>query len=499
IMTADRGWCEDLWHFETITDQENSLLVEKQQYVTGDGCPDLVRRITYVWNGEQYAWEKSEIEPLPSDTSAVCAIQWADEADETNDQAIAILEDALADWPVVMDERWGPASADYFRLKLGMWYDLRGQPELAQQQLQTVRDNPIASEYELASNMARDYLSARQLYGLFAGCRAMDDDYSQAYQAIPFDGLGANLSVMREMWGFAAPKWWAYGADHVCDARTAFRTDVQTLSSESDEQAVMAWLNGVGVSWTAVSLADLNNDNLTDWLILTSLDNSATWWELWAFVQNEAGYTLLYVGRLYTHERPSGITYRPFQLPAGQGTMHVVVADKALTAFTLSPQGDGWRVRELLSYWGETAVTNIRFTQTDTTLSLFIAQNSVEKQYDWFSDTATFTYVASNPPTQAEQIGHIEQLIFQQSDYQEAIAQIQALLTQGIVEPQRSSNETYAEPARVEPRLRYLLGLCYELTGDADNAVAAYWQVWHDFPDNLYALSARRKLEPIAP
>lgn len=262
----------------------------------------------------------------------------------------------------------------------------------------------------------------------------------------------------------------------------------------------MDWLNGVGVSWTTVSPADLNNDGLNDWLILTSLNNSATSWDLWAFVQNETGYAPLYVDWLYTHERPSGIIYHSFQLPAGLGTMHIVAADRTLTAFTLSLQGDGWRVRELLSYYGgDTAVTNIRLIQTDTNLSLFIVENSVEKQYDWFPDTATFKHVASNPPTQAEQISHIEQIIFQQSAYQQAIAHIQALLAQGIVEPQRSSDETYVEPARVEPHLRYLLGLCYELTGDADKAVAAYWQVWRDFPDNLYALSARRKLEPITP
>lgn len=499
VTSSHKSQCKDLWHFEINPDEEIPRLIERRQYITGDGCPKLVHRITYVWDGQEYAWQKAEIEPLPAESSAICAIQWADEANETNDQAVSILEDALTDWPTAMDELWGPASADYFRLKLGIWYDWRGESLLARQMIQSVRDRPAAPEYTLAAELARDYLARRQSsYALYAACAAANQTYGTALDEIPFVDSGRDLTVMLETWGFAAPKWWAYGPPPICNVHTAFQADAQMLLPESRQQAVMDWLNGMGIPWTAVSAADVNQDGLNDWLILTDLSPVAHLWQLWTLVQNETGYTPLYTTNLYTDERPSGITYRSSPLPSELGTINIVAGSNALTAFTLVPHGDGWRVRELLYYGGETAVTDIRLTQTDTTFSLYITTNNNQHQYDWSTTRATLTYAASHPPTQAEQIDHLEQLIFQQSGYQEAITQIQTLLTQGIVEPQ-TWNTPDPETAHIEPHLRYLLGLCYELLGDTENAISAYWQVWHDFPDTPYALIARRKLPLIAP
>lgn len=45
-------------------------------------------------------------------------------------------------------------------------------------------------------------------------------------------------------------------------------------------------------------------------------------------------------------------------------------------------------------------------------------------------------------------------------------------------------------------RLRYLLALSYELTGEEAKAVQIYWQLWHDDPGSPYAVLARAKLEP---
>ena len=44
------------------------------------------------------------------------------------------------------------------------------------------------------------------------------------------------------------------------------------------------------------------------------------------------------------------------------------------------------------------------------------------------------------------------------------------------------------------PRLGYLLGLAHELLGDEQAAVAAYQDVWRDFPGSPYALMVREKL-----
>lgn len=46
----------------------------------------------------------------------------------------------------------------------------------------------------------------------------------------------------------------------------------------------------------------------------------------------------------------------------------------------------------------------------------------------------------------------------------------------------------------VAPFQHYVGGLAYEAAADEANAVAAYWQVWHDYPDSYYATVAQYRL-----
>ncbi len=40
----------------------------------------------------------------------------------------------------------------------------------------------------------------------------------------------------------------------------------------------------------------------------------------------------------------------------------------------------------------------------------------------------------------------------------------------------------------------YLLALAYEAGGQTDRAVEAYWYIWKNFPDSLYAIASQYKL-----
>jgi hypothetical protein len=49
------------------------------------------------------------------------------------------------------------------------------------------------------------------------------------------------------------------------------------------------------------------------------------------------------------------------------------------------------------------------------------------------------------------------------------------------------------------PEVYYLLALAYELSGQEQKAVETYWQLWRDFPEDTFAIMARRKLAPAEP
>jgi hypothetical protein len=77
-----------------------------------------------------------------------------------------------------------------------------------------------------------------------------------------------------------------------------------------------------------------------------------------------------------------------------------------------------------------------------------------------------------------------ESLLFTENRPMQAIFLLNAVTTEPVQDYERFSR----------PRCHYLLGLAYELVGDSQNAVNAYWQLWHDYPDSPYVLLARAKL-----
>jgi hypothetical protein len=72
--------------------------------------------------------------------------------------------------------------------------------------------------------------------------------------------------------------------------------------------------------------------------------------------------------------------------------------------------------------------------------------------------------------------------LFAGDDPQIIITELEMLITEQCTE-----NRTCLQPY-------YVLGLAYEAAGDGANAVAAYWQVWRDYPDSYYATVAQYRL-----
>jgi hypothetical protein len=84
------------------------------------------------------------------------------------------------------------------------------------------------------------------------------------------------------------------------------------------------------------------------------------------------------------------------------------------------------------------------------------------------------------PPFQAES------LLLTESDPAQAIPLLMGILA----EPEKEHEDFF-------PRLYYLLGLAFELMGDDQSAVNAYWQLWRDYPASPYVLMVHAKIKPI--
>ena len=102
-----------------------------------------------------------------------------------------------------------------------------------------------------------------------------------------------------------------------------------------------------------------------------------------------------------------------------------------------------------------------------------------------------------------EETDYLEQLLFEEGRTDEVVRIISGLL-ENYADKQGQDNEFFV--ASNKPRLQYLLGLVYELSGDTSKAASVYYQIWKNhplpepeylglgFPDQPYAIMAREKI-----
>ena len=115
-----------------------------------------------------------------------------------------------------------------------------------------------------------------------------------------------------------------------------------------------------------------------------------------------------------------------------------------------------------------------------------------EADYIWDSAQQKLIPIGFAPELQEENISKTEQVLYFDNDPSKAVEILNSLLSGRIWE---NFWLAYDGVDSIRPYAMYLLGLAYEQSGDSDNAVRAYWQLWHDYPTNPYSIAAQSKLE----
>jgi tetratricopeptide (TPR) repeat protein len=106
----------------------------------------------------------------------------------------------------------------------------------------------------------------------------------------------------------------------------------------------------------------------------------------------------------------------------------------------------------------------------------------------WDSSINTLRVVSSPQINQDQQFLVAESFLFDQGNPEAAIELLDKMLT-----PIPWHVDINA--LKYEPYLQYLLGLAYEMNGNKEDAVLAYWNLWHDFPLHPLNYVVQQKLE----
>ena len=452
------------------------------QAISG-GLPELFYHSLLHWNGEWMEVARRWVE-LPEakemvDDYYMRTIGYAMEFGQTAD-LVGSLQNALDHPPETPD----PSFADLIRFQLVMIAAQQSQIEEAKETLQSIIASPADPNYPLIPKAAATFLENYQGNAdVYQNCRAaLAQMYSPIISAFRRNPGANPFDVTRDVWG--------YSTSHVllCGLRPAFRLLASSLplGPETDVPAV---LDQAGVSIFYSAHQDLDNDGRLDWLLVTDSQDTGYGVDAWVLLGTQDGYQPVPVFEYKQHWLGEEFEYNgksvrleTLSLPGSLRPLQILQIGSNLWVWRVHHKDNVAEIETLLD------LSDLDFPYVDR-FEIHPNQNEI-----WtFNDTVSYrpawsVYAWQEKAGGFTHIDPVERLIFETDHPQDAIPAIQAELALLKKDPPMYSSTLAA-------RLTYLLGLSYELSGDPDNAVRVYLDVWRQFPETGFALLAQAKLE----
>lgn len=471
-------------------------------------CADLpyIERTTFRWDGRGF---KKQAGPTaqPPGHSGLCALDWALNAGLKNEDAIRILDDSLGKWPSGAELVWGQAGRDYLRMKLAVWNIRRGHLDAGLDLLRQVRDHPEAPAYPLPARVAFVFLSTYDAEGLYSAVQAVDALYLAEWNQVNNNCLSVcKVDQLREKWGFAEPEWESeFGLGFVDDfdlIRSPLIALKQISPSSLDELRI--WLERNRLQYAWAEQGNLDGQGEMDWLVeIVKDDNMYDDHQLYAFLRQNGRVEPVVLDQIYLHENNTSENRRwqSFQPSPGVPPVNILQNGSDLYAFRLVQSGGTYQMvvdensATISPHGDEKDRVQVRDWKIDGR-RLVVQYEGREAVYTWDPAQGRLVPTGFAPDLQEENVYQAEQALYIDNNPAKALEILHGLLGARIFE-----NYIWIEgagitnPPRLRPYMEYLLGLAYERSGDDANAVRAYWQLLHDYPDNPFSLAARSKLE----
>jgi hypothetical protein len=463
---------QNAWTFENHQDG-TSTIIGKQTTLTAKNCPDYIETYYYIWTGRSFELEYIDVNPFPEDTSSVCKVKWALTATQNEPQSIQAVTEALDDWPNSLDNEFGPASQDYFRLWLAETHALHGDSDTALQMLDDLITNPQNPLYSGIPEMAEVYKNNYLKGGPYLACNMLEE---------------WKENERDHQWGVYVAK---FQSGKSCEFYSNFPTLLEQQTFTSRNQ-LTSWLDHNRIQWNGLQEMDMNQDGLKDWLVITQTNYGRN--ELWALIQTE-GVTL----STLVANAPGG-AYTPYILQTScnqyfpeNGSIPVQICQMGSRAVAFQIINQGNRAYHYIQFEiGElsTKSSSVHGVELDNkTVTLLFDDYQI--QYQWHDQHQRFELLQST--ADESESPSLEELFFVDQNYQAVINELETWFA--AIDPNAyDSSDSYLVKYTL-PYRTYLLGLAYELNGDEHNAAQTYYNLWQTYPESPFTVIARHKLE----
>lgn len=412
----------------------------------------------FVWNGKAYKLSGYLDVTLP-EILRFSDYESREEKDFYSDRVNLIKEVMASDEA----QQIGNGFLDYLQYRLGVEYAMRGEREMALAELQTLINSPKDTTRTLFPALARQFIEDyRTDMDIYRACRGSEDFYWSKMEAILKDDRSNYEDVYQEVQGFPSNDPSHY---MICDADKAFQNLLlDMVDTEIDHIPAVLTQNGVKVKFSRKLNVDFSGDD--EWIIYDDGD----FWIIFSNKEAFQGKRLVFF---------SGDPVVDVKIEATAGQFVSILYIRTETYYEIYGVMPGLDNDFLVT---ESSLPRVFEQENGVTRLQFIVPKPEDytgwppnpwEGYRWNSDKNTFTSDL------------VEYILFQENDPEGVISLLKIVLP---------LFDTWGEDG---PKLSYLLGLAYEVTGDEANAVQTYWTLWRKYPESPYAVMARYKLEPL--
>lgn len=433
----------------------------------------------YVWDQSHYVLRDTTILPI-SDNDP---LEWIDYNVAIGEwqTAVQAIDDLLNQWGPNPPSSVDPSYPDFLRFQQGWLYAVNSQVEngrAALQQIIEVPVNPITPTLSLAAQaFLNEYQTDSDVYQACVAAQQLMLDTLEA----PAD-YSANYL---EAWGYTNPN------DFPCDLSDAWSEVIaETTQMSLDEAAT--FLEEQGVRFVDKWYRDLDQDGQSELLFTVEKPDlyRTTTRKTWAVFETESGLKHVPLDSAFT---PS--TRWEISLPPGSTSpIHFVQDEETLYLIQ-------FRVREneiiAYQYFLPELYFNVnRFIVIHENNELLLVVDFLpsyisfgQLTWRWNPEVADFEIIGTDVPyflgtSRYDLVEWAKVMLFEEGRFAETAVMLSYYIANYQVEL---------------PEIYYLLALAYDLSDQEQKAVETYWQLWRDFPDESFAIMARRKLVPAEP